>query len=61
MTREQTYGELLASIAEYEKRIAELNKNKEESSRKLEDLRYELNSMEQNKKNSNKGNFDSNF
>lgn len=46
LTREKTYGELLASISEYEKRISELNKKKEESTRKLEDLKYQMNSME---------------
>ncbi len=46
MTREQTYGELLASIADYEKKIDHLKIKNEEMRFKIRDLKGELASME---------------
>eukprot|EP00825_Cyclidium_porcatum_P042829 TRINITY_DN5934_c0_g1_i6.p1 TRINITY_DN5934_c0_g1~~TRINITY_DN5934_c0_g1_i6.p1 ORF type:complete len:182 (-),score=48.67 TRINITY_DN5934_c0_g1_i6:375-920(-) len=50
LTREQTYGELLASIAEFEKNIDNLKKQKEKHKQKLEELKQDLATLEGQKK-----------
>ena len=46
LSREETYGQLLISIAEYEKRIERLKKENEDLSHNLDHLKSDLNGLE---------------
>jgi len=46
LSREETYGQLLISIAEYEKRIEKLKKENEDLNHNLDHLKSDLNGLE---------------
>ena len=46
MSREETYGQLLISIAEYEKRIEKLKKENEDLNHGLDHLKSDINGLE---------------
>lgn len=46
LSREETYGQLLISIAEYEKKIERLKKENEDLSHNLDHLKTEINALE---------------
>lgn len=46
LSREETYGQLLISIAEYEKRIERLKKENEDLAHSLDHLKSDINGLE---------------
>jgi len=46
LSREETYGQLLISIAEYEKKIERLKKENEDLSHNLDHLKSDINGLE---------------